>query len=83
MTKLDQIKAAELRLLLQTYDRNPILFVAGSGVHLIDEKGQHYLDLLSGIGVNALGYAHPVIERAIINQGRALIHTSNLFYHEG
>jgi acetylornithine aminotransferase/acetylornithine/N-succinyldiaminopimelate aminotransferase len=52
-------------------------------VHLIDESGAKYLDLLSGIGVNALGYGHPAIERAIVNQSRALIHTSNLFYHEG
>ena len=52
-------------------------------MHLIDESGAKYLDLLSGIGVNALGYGHPAIERAIVNQSRALIHTSNLFYHEG
>jgi acetylornithine aminotransferase/acetylornithine/N-succinyldiaminopimelate aminotransferase len=83
LTKLEQIKAAEARLLLSTYERNPILFVGGEGVHLVDEKGERYLDLLSGIGVNALGYGHPAIERAIINQGRALIHTSNLFFHEG
>jgi acetylornithine aminotransferase/acetylornithine/N-succinyldiaminopimelate aminotransferase len=83
LTKLEQIKAAEARLLLPTYDRNPILFVGGEGVHLIDEQGGRYLDLLSGIGVNALGYGHPAIERAIVNQGRALIHISNLFYHEG
>lgn len=83
MTKLEQIRAAESKLLLQTYDRNPILFVRGEGVHLIDEKGVKYLDLLSGIGVNALGYAYPAIERTIVNQSRALIHTSNLFYHEG
>ena len=83
MTKLDQIKAAEARLLLPTYERNPILFVSGEGVHIIDERGEKYLDLLSGIGVNALGYASPVIEQAIARQSRALIHTSNLFYHEG
>ncbi len=83
MTKLDQIRAAESKLLLQTYERNPILFVRGEGVHLVDEGGVKYLDLLSGIGVNALGYGHPAIERAIVNQSRALIHTSNLFYHEG
>lgn len=83
MSKLEQIRAAESRLLLQTYDRNPILFVSGEGVHIVDENGHHYLDLLSGIGVNALGYGHPAIERAVINQARALIHTSNLFYHEG
>jgi acetylornithine/N-succinyldiaminopimelate aminotransferase len=83
LTKLDQIRAAESQLLLQTYERNPILFVRGEGVHLLDESGAKYLDLLSGIGVNALGYGHPAIERAIVNQSRALIHTSNLFYHEG
>jgi acetylornithine/N-succinyldiaminopimelate aminotransferase len=81
--KLDQIRAAEAKLLLSTYDRNPILFVGGEGVHIIDENGTKYLDLLSGIGVNALGYNHPVIEEAIARQSRALIHTSNLFYHEG
>ena len=83
MTKLDQIRALEAKLLLSTYDRNPILFVSGQGMHLIDEKGDRYLDLLSGIGVNALGYGHPVIEEAIARQSRALLHTSNLFYHEG
>jgi len=83
LTKLEQIRAAEERLLLQTYERNPILFVRGEGVHLIDESGTKYLDLLSGIGVNALGYGHPAIEEAIAKQSRALIHTSNLFYHEG
>jgi acetylornithine aminotransferase/acetylornithine/N-succinyldiaminopimelate aminotransferase len=83
VTKLDQIRAAEERLLLSTYERNPILFVGGEGVHIIDEQGNRYLDLLSGIGVNALGYSHPAIEEAIARQSRALIHTSNLYYHEG
>jgi acetylornithine/N-succinyldiaminopimelate aminotransferase len=83
LTTLDQIRAAESRLLLSTYERNPILFVSGEGVHIIDEQGNRYLDLLSGIGVNALGYGHPVIEETIARQSRRLIHTSNLFYHEG
>ncbi|HEY2859257.1 MAG TPA: aspartate aminotransferase family protein [Terracidiphilus sp.] len=83
MTRLEEIRALEAKLLLQTYDRNPILFVGGEGAYLVDEKGDHYLDLLSGIGVNALGYAHPAIEEAIAAQSRKLIHTSNLFYHEG
>jgi acetylornithine aminotransferase/acetylornithine/N-succinyldiaminopimelate aminotransferase len=83
LTKLEQIQAAEARLLVSTYDRNPILFVRGEGVYLIDEQGERYLDLLSGIGVNALGYGHPAIEEAIAKQSKALIHISNLFYHEG
>jgi acetylornithine/N-succinyldiaminopimelate aminotransferase len=83
VTKLDQIRAAEARLLLSTYERNPILFVDGQGVDLVDENGTKYLDLLSGIGVNALGYGHKAIEEAIARQSKTLIHISNLFYHEG
>jgi acetylornithine/N-succinyldiaminopimelate aminotransferase len=81
--KLESIQAAEAKLLLSTYERNPILFVGGEGVHLIDEAGVRYLDLLSGIGVNALGYGHPAILNAISRQSHKLIHTSNLYFHEG
>ncbi len=80
--KLASIQAAESKLLLQTYERNPLLFVSGHGVYLRDENGNDYLDLLSGIGVSALGYAHPAVEEAIRTQSTRLLHTSNLFYHE-
>ena len=83
MSQLEKIRNAESKLLLQTYDRNPILFVGGEGVHLIDENGTRYLDLLGGIGVNALGYNHPAIIDAIARQSKELIHISNLFYHRG
>jgi len=83
VTRLEQIQAAEKHLLIPTYDRNPQLFVAGEGVYVIDENGTKFLDLLSGIGVNALGYGHPVIEETIARQSKALIHTSNLYFHEG
>ncbi len=53
--KLDSLQAAEKKLLLNTYERNPILFVDGSGVYLRDEQGNEYLDLLSGIGVLGTG----------------------------
>jgi len=80
--KLASIQAAEQKLMLNTYQRNPVLFVGGSGVYLRDEQGGEYLDLLSGIGVSALGYAHPAVEAAIAAQSKRLLHTSNLFYHE-
>jgi acetylornithine/N-succinyldiaminopimelate aminotransferase len=79
--KLENIQAAEQKLLLNTYERNPILFVSGHGVYLRDEAGNDYLDLLSGIGVSALGYSHDAIETAIIDQSSRLLHTSNLFFH--
>jgi acetylornithine/N-succinyldiaminopimelate aminotransferase len=81
--KLASIQAAESKLLLQTYERNPYLFVSGHGVYLQDADGNDYLDLLSGIGVSALGYGHPAIVEAIHRQSNRLLHTSNLFYHEG
>lgn len=80
---LASIQAAESKLLLNTYERNPYLFVSGKGVFLRDENGVEFLDLLSGIGVSALGYGHPAIEQAIAQQSTRLLHTSNLFFHEG
>ncbi len=80
--RLEALQAAEKKLLLNTYERNPILFVSGHDVYLTDEHGNDYLDLLSGIGCSSLGYAHPVLEQAIALQSRKLLHTSNLFFTE-
>ncbi len=81
-SRLETLQAAEQKLLLNTYERNPLLFVSGHDVYLTDEGGNDYLDLLSGIGVSALGYSHPVLEQAIATQSKQLLHTSNLFFHE-
>ena len=81
--KLEAIQAAEAKLLLPTYERNPILFVDGAGMYLIDDNGERYLDLLSGIGVNALGYGHPAVTETISQQSRKLVHISNLYFHPG
>ncbi len=69
--KLETIQAAERKLLVQTYDRSPQLFIEGHGVYLRDADGNDYLDLLSGIGVSALGYGHPAIDAAIAAQSQA------------
>ncbi len=81
--KLESIQAAEQRLLVPTYERSSRLFVGGQGVYLRDSEGTDHLDLLSGIGVSALGYGHPAVESAIAAQSQRLLHTSNLFYHPG
>lgn len=78
---LASIQSAEGRLLLPTYDRHPVLFEKGSGVYLIAADGKRYLDFLSGIGVNALGYKHPAITKTIRSQADKLVHVSNLFFH--
>src|SRR5256885_1606159 len=73
---------AEQELLLPTYDRQKVLLTHGRGVYLWDSEGKRYLDFLSGIGVNALGHAHPAITRVLKLQAGKLIHISNLFYHQ-
>jgi acetylornithine/N-succinyldiaminopimelate aminotransferase len=77
----DNIVAREARHVLQTYKRNPVTLVRGEGARLFDAEGREYIDLLSGIGVAAIGHAHPGLARAIADQAQTLIHTSNLFYH--
>jgi acetylornithine/N-succinyldiaminopimelate aminotransferase len=79
---LAAVSRLESKLLLSTYERQPILFVRGRGVYLWDSNGKRYLDFLSGIGVNALGHAHPAIQAVIKRQAGQLIHISNLFFHE-
>src|SRR3979411_1712257 len=79
---LASVSRMEAELLLSTYERQPILFVRGRGVHLWDSEGKRYLDFLSGIGVNALGHNHPTIRATIRRQAGRLIHISNLFFHE-
>jgi acetylornithine/N-succinyldiaminopimelate aminotransferase len=79
---LASVIRSEQKLLLPTYDRHKILFTRGRGVYLWDSRGRLYLDFLSGIGVNALGHGHPVIQSTLKRQASLLIHTSNLFFHE-
>src|SRR6202050_2171807 len=82
MNTLEQIADLERQYLLQTYNRHPIAFSRGKGVFLFDLEGKRYLDFVSGLGVNALGHAHPRIVKAIRDQAAKLIHVSNLYYHE-
>ena len=64
---------------MPNYARLPVKFVRGEGVYLYDDRGREYIDLISGIGVNSLGYNHPKLTKAICDQARELIHISNLF----
>ncbi len=64
---------------LPTYSRAPLHFVKGEGCWLIEEDGRRFLDLGSGIAVNALGHAHPVLVAALTEQANKLWHVSNLY----
>ncbi len=64
---------------LPTYNRAPLAFVKGEGSWLTAEDGQRYLDLGSGIAVNALGHAHPALVQTLTEQAQKLWHVSNIY----
>src|SRR5439155_16531278 len=72
----------EKEYLLQNYARYPLVLARGEGCYVYDLAGKRYLDFITGIGVSALGHAHPRLTQVISEQAATLIHTSNLFYHE-
>jgi acetylornithine/N-succinyldiaminopimelate aminotransferase len=82
MKTFEQIADLEKRYLLGTYNRYPIVLTRGKGAFLYDLDDRRYLDFVSGLGVNALGHAHPRIVKTIREQAAKLIHVSNLYYHE-
>jgi acetylornithine/N-succinyldiaminopimelate aminotransferase len=81
VTTTRDIQALEAKRVLQTYRRLPVALVRGQGVYVYDAEGHEYIDLLSGIGVAALGHSHAGLADALAEQARTLVHTSNLFFH--
>jgi acetylornithine/N-succinyldiaminopimelate aminotransferase len=81
-SSIERIADLERQYLLQTYNRYPVVLARGKGVFLFDTEGNRYLDFVSGLGVNALGHAHPRIVKTIRDQAAKLLHVSNLYYHE-
>jgi len=74
---IEELLEVENELFLQTYKRILIDIFHGEGIYLIDKKGDRYMDFFSGLGVNALGYAHPKIIEAVYNQVKKFAHLSN------
>src|SRR5690349_6472430 len=81
-TPAHSIVDLERDYLLQNYARYPLVLARGKGCYVYDVDGRRYLDFISGIGVNALGHAHPRITKVLREQAGLLIHTSNLYYHQ-
>jgi len=67
--------------LLENYDRYPLMVESGQGCYLTAADGRRYLDMISGLGVNAFGYSHPRITQALVKQAARCVHTSNLVFH--
>ena len=83
MTKMNTETCMEQteQYVLHTYNRFPVAFEKGEGVHLYDVEGKEYLDFAAGIAVFALGYHNEAYNQALKDQIDQVIHTSNLYYH--
>ncbi|MBX2976979.1 MAG: acetylornithine/succinylornithine family transaminase [Ignavibacteriaceae bacterium] len=79
---IDELLSKSKKVFFDTYNRIPIEISHGEGVHLYDKNGVRYLDMFSGLGVNALGYSHPKIIEAVSNQISKYAHLSNNYLSE-
>ena len=76
MTTIEKDK----QYIANTYGRFPVTLVSGHGATAVDENGKEYIDMGTGIGVNAFGYCDKEWVEAVTEQLNTLQHTSNLFY---
>ncbi len=82
MNPNEEVVQRERQFLLHTYSRYPLVIARGKGPFLFDLEGNRYLDFVAGLGVNALGHAHPRVVKIIREQAARAIHLSNLYYNE-
>jgi acetylornithine/N-succinyldiaminopimelate aminotransferase len=78
----EELIALSDRYIMTTYKRFPLVLTRGLGVHVWDNDGRSYLDLVGGIAVCALGHSHPRVVEAIKHQVELLTHVSNLYHIE-
>lgn len=69
-------------VIMETYNRFPIVFKEGKGCYLKDDQGKKYLDFVAGIAVDCLGHSHPGLIKAMKDQMDQLFHVSNLYWTE-
>lgn len=72
----------EKKYFMRTFEkaRVPVVLEKGKGAYAWDDKGKKYLDFVAGWAVNCLGHASSVVSKALTEQSKKLVHTSNQFY---
>jgi len=78
--KMEKWQELEQKFYMRIIKRLPVTLVRGQGARVWDTEGKEYLDFVAGSAVNSLGHCHPVVVKALTEQAKTLIHTSNLFY---
>ena len=78
----EEVFEKEKRYMMPVYKRPRIVIESGKGAKVTDLSGKEYIDCVAGIAVNAVGYSHPVVLKALKEQAEKLMHISNLYYTE-
>lgn len=78
----EEVFEKEKKYMMPVYKRPRIVIREGKGATVKDFFGNEYIDCVGGIAVNAVGYCHPVVVKAIKEQAEKLMHVSNLYYTE-
>ena len=71
-----EILARDEEHLIPVYARYPVVMERGEGCFLFDVDGNRYLDMMGGLGVNALGHGHPRMVAAMVEQAGSMVHLS-------
>lgn len=81
--KLQALMEQDKQFLFQNYGtRLPVCFTYGTGSELFDQDGKRYIDFFAGIAVNALGYKHPALNKALHSQVNKILHSSNWYFNK-
>jgi len=82
MSLSEELLAAGRKLLINNYNRAPVVMSRGEGCVLWDVDGHRFLDMTAGIAVCVLGHGHAGLSQALALQATRLHHTSNLYFIE-
>jgi acetylornithine/N-succinyldiaminopimelate aminotransferase len=78
----EEVFEKEKKYMMPVYKRPQMVIESGKGATVKDYTGKEYIDCVAGIAVNAVGYSHPVVLKALKEQAEKLMHVSNLYYTE-
>ncbi|HID19479.1 MAG TPA: acetylornithine transaminase [Methanophagales archaeon] len=78
----EEVFEKEKKYMMPVYKRPRMVIESGKGATVKDYTGKEYIDCVAGIAVNAVGYSHPVVLKALREQADKLMHVSNLYYTE-
>ncbi len=74
------IRTLDRTYIANTYDRYDPVLVSGQGSIVFDDAGRRYIDMGTGIAVNAFGVADPVWAAAVAEQAGRIQHACNKYY---